>query len=122
MQSCLPASWMTPARLALMTAVGPPDWATKRLPTNSAIVRNVYCLSLRPKRGKPPQIGGRTCQWGMGLSNGELRVQTLPGPDSCGKIGLMADAESLRASLRWERAESLRLDRAIAILTEIDLL
>src|SRR5579863_10430956 len=38
MQSCLPASWMTPATLALMTAVGPPDCATKRLPTNSAII------------------------------------------------------------------------------------
>src|SRR3954469_2510645 len=37
MHSCLPASWRTPARLALMTAVGPPDCPTKRFPTNSDI-------------------------------------------------------------------------------------
>src|SRR5437763_5740861 len=29
---------MTPARLLLMTAVGPPDCATKRFPTSSAII------------------------------------------------------------------------------------
>src|SRR6059058_178742 len=28
---------MTPARLALITDVGPPDWPTKRFPTSSAI-------------------------------------------------------------------------------------
>src|SRR5579864_7322660 len=37
MHSCLPASCNTPARLALITAVGPPDWPTKRFPTNSDI-------------------------------------------------------------------------------------
>ena len=61
MHSWRPASWITPARLALMTAVGPPDWATKRLPTSSAIICSVVCqfcypfeprviLILRPNR------------------------------------------------------------------------
>src|ERR1043165_7599968 len=60
MHSCLPASWTTPATLALMTAVGPPDCATKRLPTNSGILlsklkgkranRAHRCQSDLPKR------------------------------------------------------------------------
>ncbi|MGH7972675.1 MAG: hypothetical protein ACREIC_28510, partial [Limisphaerales bacterium] len=29
---------MTPAKLELMTDVGPPDWATNKFPTNSAII------------------------------------------------------------------------------------
>src|SRR4051812_12756499 len=40
MHGCLPASCTTPATLALMTAVGPPDCATKRLPINSGILRS----------------------------------------------------------------------------------
>src|SRR5436190_327678 len=35
---------MTPATLALMTAVGPPDWATSKFPTSSAIKnRGKHC-------------------------------------------------------------------------------
>jgi len=35
----LRASWTTPATLAFITDVGPPDCATRRLPINSAITR-----------------------------------------------------------------------------------
>jgi hypothetical protein len=38
---------MTPAMLALITAVGPPDWATMQFPTKSAI-RLFLCL-IRPR-------------------------------------------------------------------------
>src|SRR6266705_2776058 len=44
---------MTPATLALMTAVGPPDWATNKFPTSSAIVFKRFF------RGRPAFDGAR---------------------------------------------------------------
>src|SRR5882724_8956147 len=53
MHSCLPASWSTPARLALMTAVGPPDCPTKRFPTNSAInLRSRVQFNVQPHKAR----------------------------------------------------------------------
>src|SRR3990170_1527307 len=40
------ASWTTPARLALITAVGPPDCPTTRVP------RSVLTVALGPRRGQ----------------------------------------------------------------------
>src|SRR3989304_4213912 len=46
MASCRRASWTTPARLALITAVGPPDCPTTRLP------RSARMVGLGPRRGQ----------------------------------------------------------------------
>src|SRR3972149_1903688 len=46
MVSCRRASWTTPARLALITAVGPPDCPTTRLP------RSARMVALGPRRGQ----------------------------------------------------------------------
>src|SRR5688572_4970249 len=54
MQPFLPASWITPATLALITAVGPPDCATKRFPTNSAI--NSFQFRARPPCAPAPPM------------------------------------------------------------------
>src|SRR4051812_45138656 len=59
---------MTPATLALMTAVGPPDWATKRFPTNSAInsfnfLGGRRTTPLPPSKWNPNHANrARTCQ------------------------------------------------------------
>src|ERR1019366_3676932 len=42
MHSKRPASCTTPARLALITAVGPPDCATNKFPTSSAINHSAF--------------------------------------------------------------------------------
>ena len=49
MQSCLPASVTTPATLALMTQVGPPDCAWRG--------RYSFTLSVRPTVRKPAGLG-----------------------------------------------------------------
>src|ERR1035438_416021 len=52
---------MTPARLALMTAVGPPDCATKRFPVSSDIIFHLIRCRAEPHRplffGKPSKSG-----------------------------------------------------------------
>src|SRR6266545_6593019 len=72
MNSCLPASWMTPATLALMTAVGPPDWATRRLPTSSAIN---FSTRSRAEMNIPPRS----------LTSGSVKVRRnlANRPDNC---------------------------------------
>src|SRR5437016_2098464 len=57
---------MTPATLALMTAVGPPDCATSRFPSKSAIVFKSFSADAP---------GGRTPR---GPDLGLNRIETLP--------------------------------------------
>src|SRR3990172_5184418 len=71
MQLWLSASATTPATLALITEVGPPDWATRQFPTSSAMgqggkgseITRTTSQSFRPGRwqtksptGHPPDI------------------------------------------------------------------
>src|ERR1035441_10251754 len=60
---------MTPARLALMTAVGPPDCATKRFPVSSAII--FHFVRCRAEHHRPlffgnPSKSGRNVASGTG--------------------------------------------------------
>src|SRR6266446_1015367 len=64
---------MTPATLALITAVGPPDWATNKFPTSSAIVFKRFF------RGRPAFDG---CTMSDIRSN---RGDTLPTDNSAVK-------------------------------------
>src|SRR6266446_2712588 len=64
---------MTPATLALITAVGPPDWATNKFPTSSAIVFKRFF------RGRPAFDG---CTMSDIRSN---RGDTLPTENSAVK-------------------------------------
>src|SRR5512139_1951558 len=73
MHSCLPASMMTPATLALMTEVGPPDWATNKFPTNSAII---FVVSRCARRGATVvRSPGRRPQCPQTLPTGPLAVK-----------------------------------------------
>src|SRR5208283_3861935 len=82
MQLWLSASATTPATLALMTAVGPPDWATRQFPTSSAMARrnervqdDVWKVNERLRSAPwqfkfPAPVGYRS------LSPGAIRVMT----------------------------------------------
>src|SRR5438876_9050541 len=63
---------MTPATLALMTAVGPPDCATNTFPTNSVIVSNKV---LRAPRTRPVQNTRCLTQSSCHLANRKNRCQ-----------------------------------------------
>src|ERR1051326_5530671 len=65
---------MIPATLALITAVGPPDCATKRFPANSAIIFRPTRPDVRKRtasnRPIPGQIEASPCQRKKRLSKG----------------------------------------------------
>src|SRR5204862_5026733 len=75
MHSCRPASCSTPATLALITAVGPPDCPTRRFPTSSDIIliaRYGQNLSdVHPRR--PFQNWSEPCQSNRELSKRNSR-------------------------------------------------
>src|ERR1039458_7079709 len=79
---------MTPARLALMTAVGPPDCATKRFPVSSDIIFHLIRCRAEPHRplffGKPSKSGRNVanepsaCQSGNHKARKDARVSVEP--------------------------------------------
>src|SRR5262245_46392865 len=63
---------MTPATLALITAVGPPDCATNKFPAKSAIVRLEIARALGSERPQNARILSKSSRH---LANGEIGCQ-----------------------------------------------